>query len=245
MMDRLVGALRSPSPAPGTPQTADKAVAGALTSFAVCLLALAGLAAWPTEAEILSMSAAFGVAGASAVGSGIAAYAKRNREKRAKPVEVRLRMPGWSGLAAGALALMMLGGCAGLGPTGQQSLETEAIGAGAQGSVSPFVYSPPNYSGITAARILIPRPDGQHIVAEFVDGKESGEIAVVWTLPDGESVSYTASDVRAFEGQAFRAEVEQRIVDVTGQTLQQLTPEVRGLLETAITAACTAAGGTC
>lgn len=141
--------------------------------------------------------------------------------------------------------IALIGACAPFGPTGQQGLDVQPVASGAEGSVSPGVWSPPNYAGITAARIIIPRPDGQQIVAEFVDGKENGEIAVVWTLPDGESVSYTASDVRAFEGQALRADVERVIVETTGQTLQELAPEVRGLLETAITAACTAAGGAC
>ena len=156
----------------------------------------------------------------------------------------RRRVPMGPPVAA-AVAVMMLGGCAAFGPTGQQTLDVEPVDAGTQGSVSPFVYSPPNYAGITAARILIPRRDGTFIVAEFSDGKEQGQIEVEWTLPDGESVTYRASDVRAFEGQAVRGEVERAIVETTGQTITDLAPEVRGIVETAITAACTAAGGTC
>ncbi len=158
---------------------------------------------------------------------------------------VHARMAAQLPITTAAAAFLVLGGCAAFGPTGQQTLEVQPIDAGTQGSVSPFIYSPPNYAGITAARILIPRRNGTFIVAEFSDGKEQGQIEVEWLLPDGERVTYRAADVRAFEGQAVRGEVERAIVETTGQTIQELTPELRSVIETAITAACTAAGGTC
>ncbi len=155
--------------------------------------------------------------------------------------------------ALGALfSCLLLAACEGaLGPTGQQSLDLgpgqlDAGAVGDQGSVSPLNWSPPNWAGVVGGRVIVPRgPGGAPMVIEVMDGKEKGAIDVAWKQPDGTEVTIAARDVRAFDGQALRAQLEAAIASEYGKTLQELAPELRTGLESVIAAACAAAGVPC
>jgi hypothetical protein len=150
------------------------------------------------------------------------------------------------------LFFLFLAACSGneraFGPTGQQHLpytETATPPAGAHASVSPFIWSPPNYDGKLGAR-LVRSPDGT-LVAEVIDGKERGGATV--SLPMTNEVgspmlTFSSTDSRAFIGQQIRAEVEQAIVKEYGLTIRQLSSDTRAAVELAIkTAVCAATGG--
>ena len=228
---------------PGGPQSADKSWAAGLGVLILYGLAALGFGAWPQEDQLFWALQVLAEGGALAAGAALAAYAKRNRPKPAPEAAATARSP-WGVVIAAALISVALVGCDSLGPTGQQSLETDPLTTGAEGSVAPLAWSPPNFSGMNAARAIIPGEAGP-IVFEIVGGKEQDEIGLSWVRPDGEEIRYSAGGVRAFDGQAFRAEVERQIVETTGQTLQELTPEVRSTIEAAITAACILAGAAC
>ena len=52
--------------------------------------------------------------------------------------------------------------------------------------------------------------------ANIVDGKENGAVQVKFTLPDGTIFNYAADDVKAFDGQALRADVEKALSEQLG-----------------------------
>ena len=240
MLSRIVTEFTATSP--GGSQTADKSWAAALGVLILYGLAALGFGDWPDDGQLLWALQALAEGGALAAAAALAAYAKRNRLKL-PATDSTARSP-WGVVVAAALLSVGLVGCDSLGPTGQQSLETERLSTGAEGSVAPLAWSPPNFAGLNAARAVIPGENGP-IVFEIVGGKEQETIELAWVQPDGEEIRYTAAGVQAFDGQAFRAEVERQIVETTGQTLQELAPEVRGAVEAAIAAACTLAGAAC
>lgn len=141
-------------------------------------------------------------------------------------------------LAPGVLVLA-LSACETFGPTGQQQAELEdAAGenrTGSEASLSPFNWSPPNYAGLTAGRIVYPSAEGgDPIVAEFLSGKEAEDAAVTFATPDGNVVSYQVGGLRAFEGQLARAEVEKALAAELSNMWQELTPEIRtGIIDAA------------
>ena len=229
---------------PGGRQTADKSWAAALGVLILYGLAAVGFGDWPEDGELLRALQVLAEGSALAAAAALAAYAKRNRPKAAPAKKDSTARSPWGVVVAAALLSVGLIGCDSLGPTGQNSLETERLSTGAEGSVAPLAWSPPNFAGLNAARAVIPGENGP-IVFEIVGGKEQETIELAWVQPDGEEIRYTAAGVQAFDGQAFRAEVERQIVETTGQTLQELAPEVRGAVEAAIAAACTLAGAAC
>lgn len=138
--------------------------------------------------------------------------------------------------AALALAGLALAACETFEP--QQSLDVEdGAGegrAGSEASLSPFNWSPPNYAGLTAGRIVYPNPaEGQPpIVAEFVSGKEAEDAEVTFATPEGNVVSYRVGGLRAFEGQLARADVEKALAAELSGLWQSVAPEIKtGLVD--------------
>ena len=161
-----------------------------------------------------------------------------------------LRSPRLAAAAAVLLTGLMAAGCAGqLAGTqaGKQQLEVdqsdEQTITGPAASISPLNWDPTLYAGILAARIVMPQEDGLVVVAELLDGKERGGASVSLPFgPDGPVLSFNSTDSRAFTGQQVRAAVEQALFAETGKTIREATPELRGLVETAIKGLCSAVG---
>ena len=99
---------------------------------------------------------------------------------------------------AGCLGLLLLSACETFGPTGQQSLDMDERARGEQASYSPFNWSPPNYAGLTAGRIVYPGKDGAPpVVAEWLSGKEAENATITFATPDGNVITYSAGGLRA------------------------------------------------
>lgn len=97
-----------------------------------------------------------------------------------------------------ALALALtLGGCAGA--------VRETISVAGE-SAEKVEWNPQQYAGINRGTVRF--PDGME--AEVVGGKEQGRIALAYKDKDRE-VLYEAENVKAFDGHAVRAAVEQSI----------------------------------
>ncbi|NIA72368.1 hypothetical protein HBA54_27650 [Pelagibius litoralis] len=141
-------------------------------------------------------------------------------------------------LAAG----LLLSACSTFGPTGQQSLDPEDRPVGSEASYSPFNWSPPNYAGLTAGRIIYPGADGgAPVVAEWFSGKEAEAAVVSFATPDGNVFSYDASGLKAFEGQLARAQVESDLAARLGELWQNVAPEIKTGLVDAVCLAVTKA----
>lgn len=141
-------------------------------------------------------------------------------------------------VCAVGVVLAALAACDTFGPTGQQQADLEGVAGdnrtGSEASLSPFNWSPPNYAGLTAGRIVYPLPEGPPIVAEFVSGKEAESAAVSFETPDRNVVSYQVGGLRAFEGQIARAEVEKALSAELSDLWQNLAPDIRtGIVDAA------------
>src|SRR3546814_5902956 len=100
--------------------------------------------------------------------------------------------------------------------------------AGTEASYSPFNWSPPNYAGMTAGRIIYPgATGGAPVVAEWLSGKEAETATVTFATPDGNVITYSAGGLRAFEGQLARAEVERQLAGQLADLWKTITPEVK------------------
>ncbi len=128
---------------------------------------------------------------------------------------------------------VLLGACETFGPTGQQSLQTDTRPAGTQASYSPFNWSPPNYAGMTAGRIIYPGQDGSEpVVAEWLSGKEAEAARIAFTAPDGTVITYDASGLRGFEGQLSRSQVESDLAGRLAELWETVAPEIKtGLVD--------------
>ncbi|MGF1631968.1 MAG: hypothetical protein ACFCUT_21030 [Kiloniellaceae bacterium] len=136
--------------------------------------------------------------------------------------------------ALGACACaLLLAGCSTFGPTGQQSLDMNDRAEGTEASYSPFNWSPPNYAGMTAGRIIYPGAEGRPpVVAEWISGKEAESATITFATPDGNLITYSADGLRAFEGQLARAEVERALASQLGDLWKTITPEFKaGLVD--------------
>lgn len=134
--------------------------------------------------------------------------------------------------AAGGLALA---GCSTFGPTGQQSLDMDDRKKGVEASYSPFNWSPQNYAGMTAGRIIYPGVDGgPPVVAEWLSGKEAERATLSFATPDGNVVTYSAGGLKAFEGQLARAQVERDLAEQLSNLWETITPEIKAGLVDAI-----------
>jgi len=137
-------------------------------------------------------------------------------------------------LRAGACGLL-LAGCSTFGPTGQQSLDMDDRREGTEASYSPFNWSPPNYAGMTAGRIIYPGADGRApVVAEWISGKEAESATITFATPDGNIITYGAGGLKAFEGQLARAEVERDLALQLADLWKTITPEIKAGLVDAI-----------
>jgi len=140
-----------------------------------------------------------------------------------------------AGAAVAICAGMTLAACSTFGPTGQQSLEMAERGSGAEASYSPFNWSPPNYAGLTAGRIIYPgRDGGPPVVAEWLSGKEAEQAEISFATPDGKVITYKAGGLRAFEGQLARAQVESDLAAQLAGLWENIAPELRGGLVDAV-----------
>jgi len=121
----------------------------------------------------------------------------------------------------------------------QQSLDYDhqeaASPTGAEASLSPFNWSPPNYAGLTAGRIVYPGRNGSPpIVAEWLSGKEAEGASFTFATPDGNVIAYNATGLRAFEGQLARAEVEKALAGELSGLWQNVAPEIKAGLVDAV-----------
>ena len=139
------------------------------------------------------------------------------------------------GAALAAASAMLLAGCTTFGPTGQQSLDMDDRKDGSEASYSPFNWSPPNYAGMTAGRIIYPGKDGgDPVVAEWLSGKEAESATISFATPDGNVITYSAGGLRAFEGQLARAQVESDLAAQLSDLWENITPEIKAGLVDAI-----------
>ena len=136
-------------------------------------------------------------------------------------------------LLALATCAMLPAACSTFGPTGQQSLDMEAREKGTEASYSPFNWSPPNYAGMTAGRIIYPGSDGgPPVVAEWISGKEAESATITFATPDGNLITYSAGGLKAFEGQLARAQVERDLASQLAGLWEAITPEIKaGLID--------------
>jgi ABC-type amino acid transport substrate-binding protein len=121
----------------------------------------------------------------------------------------------------------------------QQSLDYAAGEAasptGDQASLSPFNWSPPNYAGLTAGRIVYPGKEGEApVVAEWLSGKEAESASITFATPDGNIITYSAGGLRAFEGQLARADVEKALAGELSGLWQNVAPEIKAGLVDAV-----------
>lgn len=113
-------------------------------------------------------------------------------------------------LIAGALALVSLSGCAGAVP-----------------------WNPQGYSGINMVEAEFVVADGESGPKSIrvVGGKEQEAVSFKATLPDGTAVDYSASGVKAFDGQKLRAAVE----EVVSDNVKAVAPDIVDTVIKAVT----------
>lgn len=108
-------------------------------------------------------------------------------------------------------AVLVLSGCAGALPWNKQ-----------------------NYAGINEVHFKWCENDqtGDYMACDvlIIDAKENGAIQFKFTMPDGTVLEFAADDVKAFPGQALRADVEKAIAKQFGD----IAPEVMDALLKAI-----------
>ena len=130
---------------------------------------------------------------------------------------------------------LSLAGCSTFGPTGQQQLDVDSREKGSEASYSPFNWSPPNYAGMTAGRIVYPGKDGSApVVVEFLSGKEAEGADISFTTPDGNIITYSAKGLKGFEGQLARAQVESDLAAQLSDLWQKVAPEIKSGLVDAV-----------
>ncbi|GAB4391014.1 MAG: hypothetical protein Tsb0032_00460 [Kiloniellaceae bacterium] len=146
-----------------------------------------------------------------------------------------MRQKAFGMLAGLAGAGLLISACSTFGPTGQQSLDMENREKGTEASYSPFNWSPQNYAGMTAGRIVYPGAEGgAPVVAEWLSGKEAETATLSFVTPEGNVITYSAGGLRAFEGQLARAEVERDLAAQLSDLWENVTPEIRSGLVDAI-----------
>lgn len=78
------------------------------------------------------------------------------------------------------------------------------------------------FAGINHADIQL--EDGLPVNVRITGGKESQEVSVRFKLPNDLEASYTAKDVRAFDGQAFRAAVDEAQTEAQSSVVKEVLP---------------------
>ena len=88
------------------------------------------------------------------------------------------------------------------------------------------------HAGITDVKIEFTMVDGKPVLtgARWVDGKEKQNVALRANVEKG-TFSYTATNVEAFEGQAFRAEVEKVLAENQGKAVETVAPLLMNVLK--------------
>ena len=67
---------------------------------------------------------------------------------------------------------------------------------------------------------------GKPTLLEITDGKERGSVALSGKIGEKLKFSYAASDVRAFDGQALRARLEEVVAREVGESWREIAPGV-------------------
>lgn len=148
-------------------------------------------------------------------------------------------------VAALMFATLALGiGACSSGFQGQETItdtlvESDSAVTGAEASISPFNWDVSKYAGISGLRIV-----RNGTVAEAVIGREHDEIKLSYDPSTG-LFEFEARGARAFEGQIAQAELRARIAEAYGTTWVELAPEIKGAVESALTAVCAIAGVAC
>lgn len=87
------------------------------------------------------------------------------------------------------------------------------------------------YAGLTSVEITMkPVCDGPSLAEcassiKYIDGKEKANVAFKGNLGEG-TFTYTAADVKAFDGQALRAAVDKTLIETAGQTAPQIADAI-------------------
>lgn len=68
-------------------------------------------------------------------------------------------------------------------------------------------------------------PDGTPKRVKIIDGKEKANVSFDVDLTTGKA-SYSATDVRAFDGQAFAADVAKVLAEEQGKTVREVSPSL-------------------
>ena len=102
------------------------------------------------------------------------------------------------------------------------------------GCAGALPWNKQNYAGINEVHFKWCENDktGEYMACDvmIVDAKENGAIQFKFTMPDGTVLEFAADDVKAFPGQALRADVEKAIAEQFGD----VAPEVAESLLKAI-----------
>jgi len=108
-----------------------------------------------------------------------------------------------------------------------------------------FGYNPGQYSGINQVWIDTNNDGTPNLVG--TGGKEQSRIRIKGSIPtaDGGSIpfEYEAEDVKAFDGQQFRADLEAIIAKANADGIVQMTPEITGVIDAIVQAAVKVATG--
>lgn len=87
------------------------------------------------------------------------------------------------------------------------------------------------YAGLTSLEVTMkPKCDGPTLAEcaatiKYIDGKEKANVSTDVDLTKGR-FTYTASDVKAFDGQALRAAVDKALIETAGQTIPQVADAI-------------------
>lgn len=96
-----------------------------------------------------------------------------------------------------------------------------------QGTISPNVWAPTEWSGKNAARVTLPTKDGgAPVVAEIIGAKEQSSIQMSYKPETGE-VSYSATDVRGLDAQNFPLQADAALAESLGELWTNLAPEIK------------------
>jgi len=90
-----------------------------------------------------------------------------------------------------------------------------------------------NYAGINSVHFkwCEAGENYQPCDVEIINGKEYGAIEFKFEMPDGSILNFAADDVRAFAGQALRAEVEKLIAEQVGDVSKGVLDSIMSLIK--------------
>ena len=98
------------------------------------------------------------------------------------------------------------------------------------GCAGALPWNKQNYAGINEVHFKWCENDktGEFMACDvmIIDAKENGTIDFKFSMPDGTILNFAADDVKAFEGQAIRAGVEQAIVEQFGNVAPEIIDKI-------------------